>query len=149
MEDIRKCLQSLYDEFVNSEECLRKTKKKNGNNEEEEEFFLPVSISKRNFYEDWCRKRGWEPIKADAANGKYAKVAEFELRNGYYKNEEDATLAETEGRYVVGVAKRVVAFTNFHTCWSEDFPNMKTQGRVGKGMFIGERYGSGKWDRNR
>ena len=75
----------------------------------------------------------------------YAKVADFELLDGYYKTEEEESLAEAEGRYIVGVAKRVVAFTNFMYCWNNEFPNMKTQGRVGKGMFIGERYevGSG------
>jgi len=139
MNDLRSSLQALYDEYINSSECKRKG----------DDFTLPVSISKRNYYEEWCRERGWDPIKTDTANGQYAKVADFELLDGYYRTEEEESLAEAEGRYVVGVAKRVVAFTNFMYCWNNEFPNMKTQGRVGKGMFIGERYGSGKWDRNR
>eukprot|EP00984_Skeletonema_dohrnii_P020759 scaffold10192_cov121-Skeletonema_dohrnii-CCMP3373.AAC.1 len=139
MNDLRSSLQALYDEYINSSECKRKG----------DDFTLPVNISKRNYYEEWCRKRGWEPSKTDTANGQYAKVVDFELLDGYYRTEEEESLAEAEGRYVVGVAKRVVAFTNFMYCWNNEFPNMKTQGRVGKGMFIGERYGSGKWDRNR
>eukprot|EP00986_Skeletonema_menzelii_P019410 scaffold27929_cov177-Skeletonema_menzelii.AAC.1 len=136
-EDIRSLLQALYDEYINSSECKR----------EGDDFFLPVSISKRHSYEEWCRRRGWEPIKL--FNGQYAKLTDFKLLDGYYKTEENASVAEADGRHVVGVAGILVSFANFITCWNNEFPNMKTQGRVGKGLFIGDRYGSGKWDRNR
>ena len=59
MNDLRSSLQALCDEYINSSECKRKG----------DEFTLPVSISKRNYYEEWCRKRGWEPIKTDTAIG--------------------------------------------------------------------------------
>ncbi len=139
IEDLRASLQALHDEYINSSECKRKG----------DEFTLPVSISKRNYYESWCRERGWEPIKVDTTNGQYAKVKDFELLDGYYKTEELASLAEAEGRHVVGVAKEVISFANFNSSWNDLFPNMKTQGRIGRGLFIGDSYGSGKWDRNR
>ncbi len=139
MADLRASLQALHDEYVHSDECERKG----------DDFILPVSISKRNYWENWCRERGWEPHKIDSANGQYAKVKDFELLDGYYKTEEDASLAEAEGRHVVGVASRIISFGHFNTCWVDEFPSMKTQGRVGRGLFIGDRYGSGKWDRNR
>lgn len=139
MADLRASLQALHDEYVHSDECERKG----------DEFILPVSISKRYYWENWCRERGWEPHKTDSANSQYAKVNDFELLDGYYKTEEDASLAEAEGRHVVGVASRIISFGHFNTCWVDEFPNMKTRGRVGRGLFIGDRYGSGKWDRNR
>ena len=132
-------LQALHDEYVHSDECKR----------EGDAFYLPVTISKRNFYEDWCRACGWSPVKTDTANGLYAKLDGFNLLEGYFRTDEDAAQALAEGRYVVGVAKRVISFTQFSTYWKDEFPTMKTIGRVGKGCFIGDKYGSGKWDRNR
>lgn len=127
LDDIRSTLQELHDEFVHSHECKRKG----------DEFWLPVSVSKRNSYEAWCRKRGWEPIKTDPSKGAYSSIKVFELLDGFYKTEEDASLAAEDGRYVCGIAKPIVSVGVFMGVWNDEFPAMKTIGRHGKGMFKG------------
>lgn len=58
-----------------------------------------------------------------------------EVFPGFYETDEEAI---ANGGDVTNVAKLAVSWHFFLRFWSNEFPNLKTQGRVGKGMFGGK-----------
>lgn len=96
---------------------------------------LPVGLSRRRVYERWTRDRGWAVTKRDKSTGQYTDSKTWETVPGFYRTKEDAVEHGGDARHV---AKLAVSWTLFAGFWNKEFPCLKTQGRVGKGMFGGK-----------
>ena len=118
-ESCRDLLNALTEEYRDIEEP-------NG------DITLPLVVSKRKTYESWIAMMGYVPQKYDVSLGQYSKPEDWPLQPGYYKMEEEAVM--NGGK----VAKAIFSWTVFARFWREQFPHLKTQGRVGKGLHGGK-----------
>lgn len=100
----------------------------------DDDVILPLQISRRKCYEQWCHDRGWDVKKKNADTGQYAGSGAWDVAPGFFRTLEDALANGGEAR---NVAKLPVSWTLYSKFWREEFPQLKTQGRVGKGMFGG------------
>eukprot|EP00581_Thalassiosira_minuscula_P016182 CAMPEP_0183732328 /NCGR_PEP_ID=MMETSP0737-20130205/38182_1 /TAXON_ID=385413 /ORGANISM="Thalassiosira miniscula, Strain CCMP1093" /LENGTH=511 /DNA_ID=CAMNT_0025965313 /DNA_START=88 /DNA_END=1623 /DNA_ORIENTATION=+ len=99
------------------------------------EIMLPSQFSKRKWFENWTRSRGWDPKKLNPTLTLYHRVEDWDLMPGFYRSEEEAIAHGGDAR---NVAKTPVSWTVFARFWNAEFPQLKTRGRVGKGMFGGK-----------
>ncbi|KAL7545923.1 hypothetical protein ACHAWF_009272 [Thalassiosira exigua] len=105
--------------------------------EEDGEILLPHGISRRYVYEAWVAERGWEITKKRNCkeSGQYKPFDEWNVLPGFYKTEEEAI---ADGGDVRKVAKVVVSWNGLNRIWTDEFPDLKSRGRVGRGMYGGQ-----------
>ena len=85
--------------------------------------YLSPAFSKRRCYLEICHKRGWVAVWLDKHKQKFKPIREWNLREGFYRTQEEAVLGRGE------VAKRVVSRRSFLRCWAENFPKLKVRAK--------------------
>mmetsp|Transcript_18413 Transcript_18413/g.32399 ORF Transcript_18413/g.32399 Transcript_18413/m.32399 type:complete len:304 (-) Transcript_18413:20-931(-) len=105
------------------------------NSIDNDDVILPLQLSQRKWFERWTRERGWNTKKVNASTGQYEGAENWDIVPGFYRTEEEAI---ENGGDVRNVAKIAISWTVFNKFWNTEFPQLKTQGRVGKGMFGGK-----------
>jgi len=103
----------------------------------EDDVVLPLHLSRRKCYEQWSRERGWVVTKKNIDTGQYDAPENWEVVPGFYRSEEEALADGASGGDLRKVAKLAISWTVYSKFWIAEFPQLKTQGRVGKGMFGG------------